>query len=357
VPSSLLEALTHSTDARSLNLARLEFQRHATPSEVRDSLEVAPELPKHVSDWLDGLHEYCFFEKEDPEPFGRLTVDPSWSLYGSSDQGRSGRELIIGFTGGAHNLFQPAAVILQQLEAARHDLLLLRDRNRDGFLEGAGDFRSIGDLAKGLGHLTKDYRSVVTIGSSRGGFAAVLMGLALGARRAVSIGGHPSRLSASFITESGLTEGDRRTEVLCIYGDGNERDRAGAEAMRQLLPIALAVPVADCAEHNVPHEAFQRGSLGFLYEWILDEVPVTQRLEIPRGAGQGRLVLVQRVAPPAWLETRASVAVRVWISQQLWRIVRREGFPASVAAFIEESYRFFGISVPLERGAGVRPSL
>jgi len=173
-PIDLVGSLERALDAGALNSARLELQRHATPSEIQSAKRVAASLPPHVSMWISRLHDYCFYEKREPEPFVRTMNGDAWSLFSAPVGEPASRELVIGFAGGAANLFQPAAVVLQQLTAEKHDLLLLRDLSQDGYRAGTGDHATFEDGSPGRivveGSFTTEGVDLIRLGAGESRF-------------------------------------------------------------------------------------------------------------------------------------------------------------------------------------------
>jgi hypothetical protein len=353
--TDLVGALERAKDAGSLNRARLELQRHGTPLEVQSARMVAVALPPHASMWVSRLHDYCFYEKREPEPFVRTMNGAAWSHFSAPGGESTSRELVIGFAGGAENLFQPAAVVLQQLTAAKHDLLLLRDPAQDGYRSGTGDHATFEELLSAVGDLARSYRSSLTIGTSMGGMPAIVAGIRLRSRRAISLGGHLSERSIEGVewTPSDAAPDEQGTEILCIHAERHQRDAAGARALCREFPIAHRISVAGYSDHNVPHEAFRRGALGTLYSMLLGDVPVADPAE-PRAdqVRRRRLELAPRIAPPDWAANGAPVSTSAprWVPKRIWATSSRLTFPRRLASTIESlAYGLFGLSIRLKR--------
>lgn len=272
--SALVQRLLDATDVPALNAARLEFQRLATPNEVSEAQGIAHRLPEGGRGWVRNLHRSCFWEKPLPEPFELDTADRWRSHYTSAGQ-RASKELVIGFTGAVENLFHPAAVVLQQLDAARHELILIRDPGRESYRSGAGEFGTFEELVEALRTVAAGYRSVVTIGTSMGGHPALRAGLSLGARRANSVCGGNEAEAAGETTAGAQrpTTSSADTEVLCIFGAENAKDRARAESLRLEFPQARLIALSGLSRHNVCHEAFRLGRLSSLYALMVGPGP------------------------------------------------------------------------------------
>lgn len=124
------------------------------------------------------------------------------------------RRLVVAFASNANAVAMITPCFLQLLAPLAADVVLvLRHRpHQQTFYGHDGDSSLLARLLKALPSLVplSDYREVVTIGYSGGGFAAAVAALALGADRGVSLGGAPPM--------------------------GRGIDRAWMEALRSVLP-------------------------------------------------------------------------------------------------------------------------
>jgi len=293
--SPLVRALATATDIGSFNRARLDLQRFGTPSEVREVLRLLPSHPLYVAAAFVKLSDYCFWEKPEPEPFERVVDEPEWSLYrGVGDP--SGRELVIGLAGGMGNLNHGSATILQQLDARRHDLLLLRDLKRSSYTDGVAGTRSFDEMVELLAEAAAPYRSCLVMGASMGGGPALEVGIALGARRAIALCGGPR---ADLTVDRDPTQ--LLTELWVVYSADNVADTAKAAQLRELYPSARLLAVPDARLHNVTRETFYAGTMTPLFELLLSSSGTAERT-IGTAPPDGRtlLQLVPTCEPPDW---------------------------------------------------------
>jgi len=286
----LVEALYAARTVAELNRARLKLHRIGTPQEISSALPRAGDLPQHAADWLGRLGDYCFSDRRTPAVFRRTNDDEDWTLYeGEASPERS--ELIVGITGVAGVLFQPPAVVLQQLDEWEHHLLIVRDSDRYVYRRDGRTVDTMERLSDDLRSVASGYRSVVTLGSSMGGAPALILGIRIGARRAVSMGGQAMD-TAEIRRYLPDHDAASATEILCVHGAGHARDRAAAELMHQHLPGSSVVALKGVIRHNISHDAFGMGTLRALYEMMLSgEAPVS-----PRSAIQ----LPTTSVPPVW---------------------------------------------------------
>jgi len=286
----LVEALYAARTVTELNRARLELHRIGTPQEISSALARDGDLPQHAADWLARLGDYCFSDRRTPAAFRRTTDDEDWTLYeGEGPPERS--ELIVGITGAVGKLFQPPAVVLQQLDEREHHLLIVRDSDRYVYGRSGRSVESMERLSDDLRSVASGYRSVVTLGSSMGGAPALILGVRIGARRAVSMGGQAMDAAEirRYLPDHHAAS---TTEILCVHGAGHAGDRAAAELMHRHLPGSSVVALKGIIHHNISHDAFGMGTLRAFYEMMLSgEAPVSPRsaIKLPRTS-----------VPPVW---------------------------------------------------------
>lgn len=359
--SELVDRFRRARNVTDFNRARIDLQRLGTPAEVIEVHDMSRQLPSEVAQWIARLHDYCFWEKPGPSDHIRVTEDPEWTYF-QRPEGAAGRELIIGFTGAGANLFQPSPVVLQQLDAKNHDLLLLRDLRRSGYRDGIVGVTSIDELLDKIRTVAERYQSLVVIGSSMGGAPAIFAGIHLGARRSVSIGGSIKNLDDARLYLDTLPSGDRadRSEcsLVCLFAGGAERDRDGAKTIKNAVrdlagEDVLTVGVAGIADHSLPHACFQRGTLALLYRFILNgETPTAN--DFHPTSGETSLHLEPTCQPPLWAIPGAGP--NVWLSNSsripdfLRLGVKRIRLPARLATALEAfAYRRLGIAVHFRR--------
>jgi acyl-CoA synthetase (AMP-forming)/AMP-acid ligase II/acyl carrier protein len=191
------------------------------------------------------------------------------------------KTLVVGFSSRAMRLTTPTYHILCALRPDRFDLLLLRDPGRRHYLHGVpGIGATVATAAEWLGRHARDagYRRVVALGTSSGGMpaiaAAILQGwdavLACGADRPSS---HPHLLA--LLRECAIRPDTARSPAIKLaYSAHNDRDRAGADEIRHILPTATLAPDQRHKNHALLNELHRSGELSaFLTTHLEAEEP------------------------------------------------------------------------------------
>jgi len=215
--------------------------------------------------------------KRHPEGFQRRRIRRNVVLY--SDGGApADKTLAIAFTGSRQRLMMPVSVFLQHLDARRVEVVLLRDSWRDGYhayrhgIPGVGG--SIETLLDALPHLLSfgRYRKVVAVGTSGGGFPAVLAAFRLELDAVVSFGGNGPD-DPRWVATDGSTGRQRVVRyrdacakpprVFLAFGQDCPQDRERAEALADAIPSRLC-PVGDPTTevgHTVAYALARQGKL------------------------------------------------------------------------------------------------
>lgn len=209
--------------------------------------------------------------------FSRTEIAPHVNLYSA---GRGAPNLVVGFTTKHGFIMMGASLFLQDLDDAGHDFLQLADPRReffDGGIEGYA--ASLHDLALRVGDLARrrGYRSIVTYGTSMGGFPAIRAGNLMAADRAISVGGrftwHPGSMA------KGLRVG--AFDALCncrlpletpsylLYSTGCREDVDHAAMLAAIAPASRRIGVP-CRKHNFPIALKDKASLGGFHAEMFD---------------------------------------------------------------------------------------
>lgn len=277
------------------NLLRLQHDRVMRPRELQALLlawlacgEPCPALASLLDEtWLDAPSllaapvAYAAAETLDLEGAQLRCYRRQPAAGGSASE--SGRRLVLAFTSNANALAMIAPCFLQQLGPFACDVVLvLRDRPHQRSWYGPdGGASLLARLLQALPDLVPlaDYREVLTIGYSGGGFAAAVAAVALGADRGVSLGGSPPQGAVAI--DRGWLDALRaalpparpvqpRLLLCCSAGCGFDREgtaRAAALAAGWDLPLARleSRAYAGCRDHNLlvelPRRGFDQGAV------------------------------------------------------------------------------------------------
>ena len=211
-----------------------------------------------------------------PKAFRREVLTEGATFYPS---GVASDRLLICFSDIAGHLMMPISVLLQLTDEATH-VLLLSDPGRSHYTHSvSGVGRDFGDLVNWLRAFAgeRGYGTVMTFGTSLGGYAALRAGRVLGCRRAVSISGlfpfHPSRLKRRsrpvepFDPLCACTPS--RIETVALHSADNIRDAGFGDQLAVIDP-AVQIVAMPGDNHNIVHELFKRDRLGHLVKHLFD---------------------------------------------------------------------------------------
>ncbi len=173
-----------------------------TPLEAAELKEGSHRFPPPTQAWLSRLAALGEFATVPPQRYRRQALVPNIDIYSDASIPSERKSLILGFSGAAGQLMIPTPVFLQYVSSERYDVVVLRDRTKQGYAIGIPPYaHNLWDLAQKLtaeiGAAT--YRRVYPYGTSMGGFPALRCGLLLQdrngrlRRRPVPVVSAPSR--------------------------------------------------------------------------------------------------------------------------------------------------------------------
>lgn len=199
----------------------------------------------------------------------RTRLAPSVMLYRRRTAATGRRRLIVGFAGNHQRLMLPTHLILGGLPPT-DDLLLLADPDRRHFEAGIrGIAGSLDGMCEWIAGRAADggydADSVVCLGTSAGGLAAVCAAHALGCRRGVAVGvdspaSHP-RLERFLLELIATMPAGRRPAVTLAYDPANRRDCTGGTAVSGIVPNSRTVSLTAAGGHNTLRAAAVAGRL------------------------------------------------------------------------------------------------
>ena len=163
-----------------------------TPLEAAELKAGSHRFPPPTQAWLSKLAALGEFATVPPQRYRRQALVPNIDIYSDASIPSERKSLILGFSGAAGQLMIPTPVFLQYVSSERYDVVVLRDRTKQGYAIGIPPYaHNLWDLAQKLtaeiGAAT--YRRVYPYGTSMGGFPALRCGLLLQTETAVSGGG------------------------------------------------------------------------------------------------------------------------------------------------------------------------
>jgi len=280
--------------ANLINQLHIMLENMLAPAElcalIDESRERGTNLPPPAAHWLGRMDTLLRGGGQTVQPYERRMINKSAAVYAApgTEAERSGRTVVVAFTGDAHRLMMPISLLLQQCPADRYEMLMLSDFRRSLYLRGidglGSDFPETLERIRTLIPASSEGR-VVTLGTSAGGLAAIWAAIELGLPRAVSVGGVTpdeigERVQTQGMSTPGFDDAIRRSagrlpEVLLVSGEQNDRDNRKALSMAGRLPATL-ISVPDCANHNVLHALWSRGELRPFLARLMEPGAVSQ---------------------------------------------------------------------------------
>lgn len=270
----LYERLTrHPRTPNQLNQLHIALENRITPAE-RDGLWAAMRSAgaEAATTWLEGLCEQAGTagQAATAPDFSRQSLGWGLRLYqGGGDP--ADKVLILAFSTRGERLMMPMPSLLQQLDSQRFDLLLVPDRSRSSYERGLPPLaESTQTLIEYLARLPvlKAYGSVRSMGSSGGGYAALLAAATLGLEMGVSFAGRfpAGRHWLRFQRVWALRQARSRSggaPLLAVFGGPKTRDRKFAQAfVRGVGARSLAIDYVEGeAGHLILAEVLERGHL------------------------------------------------------------------------------------------------
>jgi hypothetical protein len=254
----------------------INLQQLATPGDVKQLLDGSATVPPgNFRAWLENLYRWVTLHEQTPFVFGRRDLSKSVSLYSGENGAKT---LVIGFCGRAQLLCAPLPVILQYFPPDLYDVLVLRDPNSQGFVDGiagySASFASLLEKIEGDVNLG-DYDSIRCWGTSGGAAAALAAGIRFEASRRVSFCGRPPTSSSFYGRKPAALDLEARLKkssvakgrAFGVYGASHSQDKNNALQLARLMEIAL-IPIDGLSDHIIIHPLHLRGELGGVFQKV-----------------------------------------------------------------------------------------
>jgi hypothetical protein len=252
------------------NKLHIHLENILAPTEFAHLADLAgkQQLPEQSCNWLKkigGLSPGLF---DSPQAFTGRALSENVLLYRDPRWEASGKTLLVGFAGDARRLMVPISVFLQCLDSRTWDVVLLRKgAKKRPYSKGVeGVSRNLPAVLRYVRSSVSagQYRRTVTLGTSGGGFFAILGATLIDATSGVSIGGAQPRapLGLGLRWQLALHRAfmKRQPEFEFVYSAGHDRDRKQAIAMHGAFGGRLR-PVARVDDHNPLGPLLARGEL------------------------------------------------------------------------------------------------
>jgi len=288
VLESYVESVGRCTTGNELNRLHVGLETRLVPLEVAQLItrvrnEVA-KLPEGSVHWLAWMGRLMSRSALPLQAYAREELGEAAVLHAvpAPAEVRRQRTLVIAYTGHAKRFLLPLAPFLQHCDGARYEFLVLADGSRHAFMRGIEGMAD--DMPGLIAHIdritsSRGHRRIVAFGTSSGGFAALWTAVALGLGRGVSIGGP----SPDHVNERGTGDVDfapftkavaeragRLPELLYVFGELHERDRAKGRAHERFVPIT-PIELPGIASHGGLFDLLKRRELTAMLERLLGE--------------------------------------------------------------------------------------
>jgi hypothetical protein len=215
-----------------LNRLNIDIEHVATPLELVAIARQYRHLPERSRKWLRSLRRLDRTVFARPEAYRRTQLARFIFAYSDPAVPADRKQVLVAFCGDVPRIMVQTAFILQALPAACWDVVLLRLKDGstsyfDGLEGVAPDFTGLLEFVRREAAIGR-YRRVVTLGSSSGGYPAIVAGIRLAAARAVALGG---RLPRRLPTEDPVPTPASGTDLVFVHGAAYKPDTAGAAGL------------------------------------------------------------------------------------------------------------------------------
>ncbi len=248
-----------------------------TPLEVAELMECSHRFPPPTQMWFSQIAKWGEFAAVPPQRYRRQALVPNIDIYSDASVPRERKSLILGFSGAAGQLMIPTAVFLQYVSSDHYDVVVLRDRTKQGYAIGIPPYaHNLWDLSQRLAAEIRanSYRRVYPYGTSMGGFPALRCGLLLNTETAISAGGqfpwYPPHLARKVNVPAfdPLCDCNTKsnTKLICYHSTNYPADVRSVEILQRIMPIER-VPV-EAPGHAFLAQMWSEGRLRAFYDRI-----------------------------------------------------------------------------------------
>ena len=255
-----LELAACCTTVNQFNRLHIDLENVLTPLEIAE-IGMASNLPKASVAWLERLRSLCPEVFTAPQHFERRVLNAHVTGYESHDVSKGNKSLLLSFCGNAQRLMMPVSIFLQFVDCRKWDVVVVKKSKGTSYMDGLDgvgvNFTSTTDYLKAA-IAPAQYRRLVTLGTSGGGFPAILAAISMGADRGISVGGSSPR---SFVPDKALAQNERpKRDLRFVHGAGCISDRESAMSMAMQFGGRVH-EVGEANQHNVLKPLLRRGLL------------------------------------------------------------------------------------------------
>ncbi len=287
-PVTILEQLAKVGSATELRAAQDAMSVYATPDELRYLMGRSHGTLPGSARRLGPLAKYGLRLRHgrwcrriardlrgDPQQsaWQRTAISEMMLYYKGGAQDAAGKTLIAGFTGNQLRLMLPTYHILNCLDHDSFELLLLNDPRRKMFIDGV---EGAGSTIEEVSHFVEDFaarrefRRVVTLGTSGGGLAAVICAIRGKFSKAITIGSASPARHPAFVEKLASLQPNPSTRVVATFAD-NARDVDAANQLKGILPKTSLLKDRRFTDHNLLFELHKIGELARFLNSMVDD--------------------------------------------------------------------------------------
>ena len=265
-----LELAARCPTQNKLNRLHIGLENVCTPRELAEIDKLARSRREFEATrlWLKKYQMWTPELFDRPQDYGRRTISRHVILYQSPEREACNKDLLVAFAGNARRLMMPVSVFLQFLDCRLWDVAVFKKCTRNSYLLGlegiSADFPGLVDFIETTLAPTK-YRRVITLGTSGGGFAAILAARLMGAERGISIGGSLPKVAQS--STIGKQRASDRPDLCFVYASESAVDHQSALALLRFFGGRLC-PVPGTS-HNPIGSMMKNGQFGDFIEEML----------------------------------------------------------------------------------------
>ena len=257
-----------------LNKLHIDIERLFAPLEICSIADLAKvqQLPPQSGRWLDKISSFSPGIFDSPQRFSRQHLSENVLLFQDTNQDATEKSLLVAFCGNGHRLQMPISLFLQCLDAREWDVVLVhKGPKKRPYIRGVeGVSAHLPGVIRFIRVRTSlaPYKRVTTLGTSAGGYAAILAAILMHAARGISICGSPPQAPLGFWLRWKLRQasaGDK-PELEFVHGADFERDHAASLSLLSSFGGRVR-SIAGVGDHNVLFALLKRGQLAeFLRE-------------------------------------------------------------------------------------------
>ncbi|MEM1114172.1 MAG: hypothetical protein AAGI11_19815 [Pseudomonadota bacterium] len=267
-----LKAASELKTRNQFNRVHINLNRIMTPEQCAELIAAQRQgrLFKSSGPWLDSLQRLSPDIDTSPEPWVAEPINEHMTWYQAGDaDAQEGKALLIAFCGKADLLFVALPTFLQALPARDWHVLRITHHGRKGSVTPGDEVPALHALLDQITAITAQYDHPHTacVGTSSGGYIAMLVAMHLEAQRCVAFSGSlPERWVKIMPELSGgklpLRPGEDANlpEYVFVYGELNQRDQRNAEIARLVLS-GHDMSVPGVRSHNSLYPIARRGLL------------------------------------------------------------------------------------------------